>query len=64
MLVLYEVLWRLTCEDQDVSQLSVSEEYLNELLDRRGGKRLLIDLLIRIIFSKFILSLNFNPEGF
>ena len=62
-MVLFEVLWRLTSENQHVSLLYVSEEKINQLLNR-GGKQLLLDLLIRIIFSIFILSLNFKSDVF
>ena len=62
VLVPYEYFWSLSLENHEVLYFCVSEEKTNLLL-KREGKRLLIDMLINNIFSKLILSLNFKTSG-
>ena len=63
VLVLYEYFWSLSLEGHKELYLCVSEEKTNQFL-KREGMRLLIDLLINNIFSKLMLSLNFQTAAF
>ena len=63
VLVLWEGIWRLPREDQEVSLFCWSDENKNQSL-KREGKRLLMDLLTNKVFSKLILSDNFRTKRF
>ena len=58
----FKLVWKedlnsLQVVDEVVSQLGTSEQKVNQLL-KTGGKRLLINLLIRSTFSRRTLLLN------